>query len=141
MRRRSPQEKKRLSYARDRRNDYGENDKSSRSAVRLNKRFPHRANRVLVRQDLRTASGILDPDRGSAAESTLLARRPKSWRKVPDRSLGDHVEAALARRISKEKADTSSRHRLAEVRAQRRSHRRRAGKATLTYSGTWPQNW
>lgn len=33
MKRRSPQEKKRLSYAKDRRNDYGENDKSSRKNV------------------------------------------------------------------------------------------------------------
>ena len=141
MRRRSPQEKKRLSYARDRRNDYGENDKSSRSAIRLNKRFPHRANRVLVRQDLRAASGILDLDRGSAAESTLLARRSKSWRKIPDSPLGDHVEAALTRRISKEDADTSSGPRLAKVQAQRRSHRRRTRKVTLTYLGTQPQNW
>ena len=34
----SPQEKKRLSYAKDRRNDYGENDKSSRKNIRRNKR-------------------------------------------------------------------------------------------------------
>lgn len=30
---RGPQEKKALSYARDRRNGYGENDKSSRKAI------------------------------------------------------------------------------------------------------------
>ncbi|UGT42762.1 hypothetical protein LTV02_04940 [Nocardia yamanashiensis] len=43
VRRKSPQEKKSLSYAKDRRNDYGENDKSSRRNIRRNKRFPHRA--------------------------------------------------------------------------------------------------
>lgn len=40
-RRRSPQEKKALSYARDRRNVYGENDKSSRKNIRRNKRSPN----------------------------------------------------------------------------------------------------
>ena len=42
MARRSPQEKKTLSYAKDRRNDYGENDKSSRKSIRRNKRVPNR---------------------------------------------------------------------------------------------------
>ncbi len=34
MARRTPQEKKALSYVKDRRNDYGENDKSSRKNIR-----------------------------------------------------------------------------------------------------------
>ncbi|GAA2729565.1 hypothetical protein [Actinocorallia aurantiaca] len=120
MSRRSPQEKKRLSYARDRRNAYGENDKSSRSAVRLNKRFPQRSNRHRARQDLRAAIGVLDPEHASLAETVLLSRRPKTWRKVPDRPLGDHLEAGLARRIRVDPSDTVSASRLAGVRARRR---------------------
>ncbi|MFE2009824.1 hypothetical protein [Streptomyces sp. NPDC059491] len=45
MERRTPQEKKRLSYLKDHRNNYGENDKSSRKSIRRNKRFPNSANR------------------------------------------------------------------------------------------------
>jgi hypothetical protein len=41
--RRSPQEKKALSYAKDRRNDYGENDKSSRKNIPPNQTGPERA--------------------------------------------------------------------------------------------------
>jgi hypothetical protein len=45
MVRRSPQEKKALSYAKDRRNVYGENDKSSRKNIRRNKRIPNKLRR------------------------------------------------------------------------------------------------
>jgi hypothetical protein len=46
MARKSPQVKKALNYAKDRRNDYGENDKSSRKNIRRNKRTPNRADRL-----------------------------------------------------------------------------------------------
>lgn len=39
MTRRDPQEKKALSYAKDRRNDYGENDKGSRKGIRRTSAF------------------------------------------------------------------------------------------------------
>ncbi|WP_194828528.1 hypothetical protein [Nocardia sp. XZ_19_231] len=45
VRRRSPQEKKSLSYAKDRRNGYGENDKSSRKNIPRNKRIRNRVDR------------------------------------------------------------------------------------------------
>ncbi|MQY04909.1 hypothetical protein [Actinomadura macrotermitis] len=119
MSRRSPQDKKRLSYARDRRDDYGENNKSSRTAIRLNKRFPHRANRHRARQTLHAATGTPDLERADLAENTLGSRRSKVWRKVPDRALGDHVEAILMRRIRTDSNDTTSVPRLASVRAHR----------------------
>ncbi len=43
--RQSPQEKKQLSYEQDRRNVYGENDKSSRKAIPFRKRAVNKANR------------------------------------------------------------------------------------------------
>ncbi|MBY8874251.1 hypothetical protein K7640_20690 [Micromonospora sp. PLK6-60] len=97
MRRRSPQEKKALSYARDRRNSYGANDKSSRRGIRRNKRFPHRANRHQERLDLTTLTGAPDPLTVEAVEDRLRGRRPKSWRKVPDQPLGVVLAARRTR--------------------------------------------
>jgi hypothetical protein len=49
---RSPQERKALSYAKDRRNTYGENDKASRKAIPLRKAQESRKDRHKVAQDL-----------------------------------------------------------------------------------------
>ncbi|MCD0452313.1 hypothetical protein LO762_24420 [Actinocorallia sp. API 0066] len=141
MSRRSPQEKKRLSYARDRRNDYAENDKSSRTAVRLNKRFPNRSNRHQARQDLRAATGTRDSETAEIAENTLRSRRPRKWRKVPDRALGDHVETILTRRIRTDPADAASETRLTTVRTRRRAHTRRSAPTEWTYLGRTAQHW
>jgi hypothetical protein len=88
VRRRSPQEKKALSYARDCRNVYGENDKSSRMSIRRNKRFPHRANRRHDRQTLTACVGAPDPNVDEAVEVRVRGRRRASWRKWPDLPLG-----------------------------------------------------
>lgn len=88
MRRRSPQEKKALSYARDCRYNYGENNKSSRRSIRRNKRFPHRANRHQDHLTLAALTGTPDPLLDEGAEVSLRGRRPKSWRKWPDLLLG-----------------------------------------------------
>ena len=55
--RRSPAEKKRLSYSRDRRNYYGENDKSSRKNIARHKRHRNRAGRRRVHQQLEAVAG------------------------------------------------------------------------------------
>ncbi|RZU76370.1 hypothetical protein EV384_5018 [Micromonospora kangleipakensis] len=91
-RRRSPQEKKALSYALDCRNDYGGNDKASRLAIPRNKRFPRRANRHHDHQRLAGLTGAPDPAIDEVVEVRLRGRRPKSWRKLPDLPLGRHVE-------------------------------------------------
>ena len=100
--RKSPQEKKVLSYAKDRRNDYGENDKSSRKAIRRNKRVPNRTDRHREQQLL---TGAIGPVTGEAAEfvqDRLLARksmwRTKRWRKWPDAALAEVVVFKLRRR-------------------------------------------
>ncbi|MGW6062973.1 hypothetical protein [Streptomyces sp. NPDC055189] len=102
MRRKSPQEKKRLSYRKDRRNAYGENDKSSRKSIRRNKRASNSANRRLEHLAL-TQGGrsrdTADADAGAdAIEQRLARRRPKSWKKFPDAPLGQVVAKALERR-------------------------------------------
>jgi hypothetical protein len=48
----SPQEKKALSYAKDRRNAYGENDKASRKAIPLRKAGENRQDRRKTKHDL-----------------------------------------------------------------------------------------
>jgi hypothetical protein len=96
--RRTPQEKKALSYARDRRNAYGENDKSSRRNVRRSKRFPRRANRHREHQVFTSALGAVDPELAERTENRLYAKVPKLWRKWPDLPLGTHVAQTLEHR-------------------------------------------
>ncbi|MDH6284006.1 helix-turn-helix domain-containing protein [Prescottella agglutinans] len=92
MSRRTPQEKKRLSYARDCRNGYGENDKSSRTSIRLGKRRANRVNRRQADLLLAGATGDVDPVHAEAVEDTARGRRPQRWTKVPDTPLGVHLE-------------------------------------------------
>jgi hypothetical protein len=81
--RRDPQEKKALSYAKDRRNDYGENGKSSRRNIRRNKRIADRADRHHQRQVLATAAGSVTVEAAEQAEIRLLSKKSmwttKSW--------------------------------------------------------------
>lgn len=100
--RKSPQEKKALSYAKDRRNDYGENDKSSRKSIRRNKRTPNRADRHREHQVLAGATGPVAADAAERVESKLLAKKSmwftKRWRKWRDAPLADVVTYKLRRR-------------------------------------------
>ncbi|GAB2533852.1 hypothetical protein [Nocardia heshunensis] len=104
--RKSPQEKKILSYAKDRRNDYGENDKSSRKAIRRNKRLPNRADRRSGRQIMATATGAVEAEVPARAEIKLRSTRSvwdtRRWRKHPDIPLGDFVIRKLQRRAARE---------------------------------------
>jgi hypothetical protein len=100
--RRSPQEKKHLSYTRDRRNRYGENDKSSRQSIARRKRLRHRASRHHERQLLAAALGPVGEDTAALVQERVTrprhGERGDRWRKVPDQQLGLHVAATLKRR-------------------------------------------
>ncbi|MFI7001302.1 hypothetical protein [Nocardia sp. NPDC050175] len=98
MVRRSPQEKKQLRYAKDRRNGYGENDKASRKNLPRKRARVHRANRHQAHADLQQATGPVDAESSDAAEVRLRGRRPKLFQKHPDVPLGDHVRWQLRRR-------------------------------------------
>ncbi|WP_159401029.1 hypothetical protein [Streptomyces sp. NRRL B-24484] len=89
MVRRTPREKKRLSYLKDRRNAYGENDKGSRTSIRRRKRAVNSANRRLHRTVLATLNGRPAGDRAAEVAERAAGRRPKRWRKVPDAPLGE----------------------------------------------------
>ncbi|NEA23445.1 hypothetical protein [Actinomadura bangladeshensis] len=143
MRSRDPREKKRLSYAKDRRNAYAENDKSSRNAVRLNKRFPNRANRNRVQRILWDATGSLDAGRAGEAEERLARQRPMTWRKEPGLPLGDWVESRLQRRLRQEDEGSVNEQRLARVerRRSRRAKFRTLTRAQVATKGTVERRW
>ncbi|MFC9797010.1 hypothetical protein [Streptomyces sp. NPDC057695] len=119
MRHRTPQEKKRLSYVRDHRNSYGENDKSSRKSIRRNKRSPNSANRRRARTSLTALLGSPDELRADAVEQRVRGRRPKRWRKFPDAPLGAVVDGTLQQRAKQDTAEgTRTEARLRSVRSR-----------------------
>ncbi|WP_199443736.1 hypothetical protein [Umezawaea beigongshangensis] len=97
--RRSPQEKKRLSFEKDCRNTYGENAGSSRKNVPRSRKRAHRAERRRVDLLLHAATGSPDRENADHVEQLLAARRPPAFRKVPDVPLGVVVEGQLRRRV------------------------------------------
>jgi hypothetical protein len=86
----SPQEKKALSLSRDRRNDYGENDKASRKSLPLARARSHRALRREDKAALR--------DSEAAVETVPLRLRKPKWRKWPDIALSLMLERQIRRR-------------------------------------------
>jgi hypothetical protein len=85
-RRRSPQDKKLLSYLKDRRNDYGESDKASRKAIPARKAWVNRTYRRAIREVTRTETNQIDE---LAVDVEQVRRKP--WKKSPDRPLGEHL--------------------------------------------------
>lgn len=98
MRKRTPQEKKALSYARDRRNVYGINDKGSRKSIRRNKTFPSRAYRKTVNDILRGGVGTIDAAQAESLDVKTREIRRRSWEKYPDAPLGEIVPQQLEHR-------------------------------------------
>jgi hypothetical protein len=88
---RSPQEKKALSLTKDRRNGYGQNDKSSRKAIPAAKARGHRALRHADKQALNDAN--------AAVEVVPLTRRKPVWKKSPDVPLSEAIASGLAKRL------------------------------------------
>lgn len=68
MKRKTPQEKKALSYAKDCRKTYGKNDKTSRVAIRKNKTFPNRAFRKNINDTLQNAIGAVDLEKAESVD-------------------------------------------------------------------------
>jgi hypothetical protein len=89
MKRLTPQEKKRLSYARDRRNTYGEAPHAARKGIPLRKALRNRANRHYQNQQLARPGPTPDQDRAEALESLMYHRAPNKWKKTPDTPLGE----------------------------------------------------
>jgi len=98
MRRRTPQEKKKLSLKKDRRNSYGESPHGSRKSIPLNKRLRNRSDRHHQEGQLPTLPGQLDVDEGDKIESAILSKAPRRWDKVPDLPLGEIIAINQATR-------------------------------------------
>jgi len=85
--RRTPQEKKKLSLGKDRRNAYGNNDKAARTGIPRKRALKNRKYRHNVRQAI--ASGIALPETIDEAASAI---RRKEWRKRRDVPLGEMLK-------------------------------------------------
>ncbi|MBO9402748.1 hypothetical protein [Shimia sp. R9_3] len=81
--RRSPQEKKSLSYERDRRDNYGENHKGSRKSV------PKR--KALANRSLRRAGATMWEQNPEQGEDVFLQKSLKRFKKAPHQPLGDFI--------------------------------------------------
>ena len=96
MTRKSPQEKKRLSLLKDRRNTYGENSKASRKAIPRHKKAQRRAVRRIQKQVLGSTRRISDADEELSVR--LASHETWVWRKTPDTPLGEVLAKKLKRR-------------------------------------------
>jgi|GEM_PF-991938 len=98
MRQRTPQEKKALSYKKDRRNTYGENNKSSRNNIPKRKAEVNRVYRRKFSVTLKRVDVFREPELAEDIESTARNLRRPFWKKIPDSPLGEVVERKLQRR-------------------------------------------
>ena len=89
----SPQQKKKLSYARDRRNAYRENSKASRKNLPRRRARKHRQFRHAVKQTIAEARDL------DAVESRVAAVRRDGWQKVSDIPLAEYVRRQRERRV------------------------------------------
>ena len=95
---RAPQEKKRLSYAKDCRNVYGESDKGSRTSIKRHKTFPNRAYRHRIAQALNGGANGLDVENAEALDDKTRMVKRRIWKKSPDKPLGEIVKSTLEER-------------------------------------------
>jgi hypothetical protein len=98
MKRHTPQEKKALSYKRDRRNCYGESPHAARKSIPLRKALRNRANRRYENQQLDMIGVESNQEVADAVESQMKHRAPKNWKKHPDEPLGEAVSWKLKKR-------------------------------------------
>jgi len=96
---RTPQEKKALSYANDRRNSYGENDKASRKAIPARKAGENRKVRRKTNHSLKAVEQA-DEDAAAVIESSLRhdVERVGGWTKSPDVPLKEYMDLQARRR-------------------------------------------
>jgi len=98
--RRTPQEKKLLSYEKDCRNTYGERGSHSRYAIAFQKTTNRRTDRHRAEQALQAAeaSSVESLEQAEIKVKTIPKR---GWRKYPDTPLREAVEGKLEYRVKK----------------------------------------
>lgn len=98
MRSRTPQQKKELSYAKDRRNTYGANDKASRKSIPKRKASVNKAYRQEVDSVLRQAENLRNLDETLDIGDKVRSVGRREWKKWPDAPLGEVVKEKLQSR-------------------------------------------
>jgi hypothetical protein len=100
----NPGDKKSLSLARDRRNRYGENSKSSRKSIPRGKQLGHMNERRTVVEVLGQLKGSVTDDDATEielrAKTKATATRRKGFKKTPDTPLGLVLTAKRAKKKS-----------------------------------------
>ena len=98
----SPQDKKRLSLQKDRRNMYGESPHSSRKNIRRGKQNQHQEERRTSNQTLALVAAHSTEDQmiacEVAADTGARVNRLQGFKKDPDRPLADFIERQQSRR-------------------------------------------
>jgi hypothetical protein len=103
MKKRTPQEKKKLSYQRDRRNVYGEAPHAARKSIPLRKALRNRSIRHQANQQLSYEGVGLDEALGDEIESRMKHKVPQVWEKHRDAPLGEVIaEKTRKRKIMRE---------------------------------------
>ncbi len=101
----NPEEKKRLSLKRDRRNVFGENSKASRKNIARGKQRRLMAERRQIAQVLGKLTGQIDDDVASDAELqvklTVTHSKNRGFEKMPDKPLGEVIQRKMKRRREK----------------------------------------
>jgi hypothetical protein len=92
MKKLTPQEKKELSYERDRRNVYGNAPHAARKCIPFHKAQRNRANRHSQNQQIRYHGPVPDENLADHLESLIHRRAPKQWEKHSDAPLGEVIE-------------------------------------------------
>ncbi|QGZ38747.1 hypothetical protein IP92_00888 [Pseudoduganella flava] len=90
--RKTPQQKKSASYAKDRRNGDGENSKASRKNIPRSKARSIRADRRAKEGLLGSLRSVADADALEGIDNTIRAAKPREWRKHPDMPLGEWLK-------------------------------------------------
>lgn len=100
---RDPTRKKALSYARDRRNTYGQNDKAARKAIPARKAGESRKSRRKAGHALKVIERA-DEASATLSESSLAhdIERVGGWKKGPDTPLGEVVHRNAKARIERD---------------------------------------
>ena len=90
--RRTPQEKKALSYQKDCRNAYGQSDKGSRKIIPIRKRWVNRTYRRTIKHLLATTPDHPDEELNVEMDIKTQNKKRPFWRKFPDTPLGEFIK-------------------------------------------------
>ena len=102
---RSPQDKKRLSYGKDRRNNFGESAKGSRKNIPRSKardiRRERRGRNQALGSVLGSTPGTANEDQQVAAEVAARTVKRRAWRKSPDVPLREHIATQQRKKVTR----------------------------------------